>query len=157
MHKSVKIAFFWIWVAFAMLMLATWFTFKVALRDPVQVIDKHYYEKGLEFEENIQLQKQLIKDGYRMDGFPEKLTTGDNAVILQLRKNEKNVTDAKVTLLLERLATDRFNVRLGLIADASGNYTGNLSVADNGKWLLTVVADFDGKKFVKSETFIVGN
>ena len=154
MHKSVKIAFFWIITLFIGLFIATYVTIQYANRDPIQVIESNYYEKGLNYEKVISEQKKMIAEGYsfRGDIFNENyiLHKGQNKVSISFEKKGKQVPDSKITLRVERGATDRYNSVYRMKAAPGGEYTAEINIVYEGPWFVTVTAETDGKSMVKT-------
>jgi len=151
MHRSVKIAFFWIFMAFLSLIVATVITVRHATDQKISVVDKDYYEKGLNYEKAIEGQKQMKAEGYEFSG--EMFTpgysfrTGKNEVTVKYSRKGQPVADSAVSMILERSATDDFNVHVKMQHFADGRFLGVLEIPDTGEWLLTV----NGK--VGSRTF----
>lgn len=154
MHKSVKIAFFWIITLFIGLFVATYVTIQYANRDPIQVIEKNYYEKGLNYEKEIRDQKEMIAEGYRITGniFSDGyyLKKGKNPVSIAFYLKNTIVPDSVISLQIERGATDRFNKSVSLQKNSSGEFVGEIDIAFEGPWVITATAVTNGKSFVKS-------
>ena len=154
MHKSVKIAFFWIILIFIGLFVATYVTIQYANRDPIHVISTDYYEKGIEYGNVIQGQKDLLAEGYVISGniFQEnhEFNAGNKQILLQLHKNGQTVHSAGMTLKIERGATNKFNKIIKLKESRTGEFHGELNIPEEGPWFITVTCMIGKKPFVKT-------
>lgn len=135
---SLKIAFGMILVTFLLLFVATYYTFRVALKDgPVQLVDKDYYQIGLNYEKTLAEKKNLKTQGYHFQILNSKFSLGKNDLQIAYKKGEEFLSNEKLVLVVEKKATDKYNRILHL--ENSGNiYTSQLDIPQSGKWLLTV-------------------
>ncbi|TGK37427.1 nitrogen fixation protein FixH [Leptospira gomenensis] len=151
LHKSMKVAFVWVGIAFVALISATAITIRYASEGYTGPIEKEYYEKGLNYEKAILEQKNMIAAGYSFDGdlFSKepKLERGKNRTIIRFSKSGAAITGAKLEIQLERSATDLWNRTIQLKEDSKrpGEYSGILEFSETGRWILTVKGENSGK------------
>jgi hypothetical protein len=144
LHPTMKWAFSFVWLAFAGLMTATYITVKIANQGHESVVDPQYYEKGLNYEKEIESQKKLSKLGFSFrsptleDGYAFK--QGKNPIEIEFLKIQEKVLDAKLTVSIERGATQKYNSVTELSINSDGKYIGDLEVPLIGEWYLTVTA-----------------
>lgn len=58
LHKSMKLAFAWIWIAFIVLIFATAVTIRYANENYTGPIERDYYDIGLDYEKSVLEQKK---------------------------------------------------------------------------------------------------
>ena len=152
LHPSMQIAFLIIGLVFLALFSATYYTFKIALKDgPIEVVDKNYYQIGLNYEQAIKDKKLLKQEGYSFELVSRELHRGENLFRVNFKKGNKLLNQNSAYLILERGATDKFNRKINLQSDTQGYFT-KLEIPSEGKWIVTVVANEQSKEF--SETFV---
>ncbi|WP_039938699.1 FixH family protein [Leptospira noguchii] len=156
LHKSMKLAFFWIWIAFIALIGATIVTIRYANSGDTGLIEKEYYEKGLNYEKSILEQKKMIEEGYSYESIlftqNPNLKTGRNSIEVRFLKSKVPITGAKLKIEIERPATDLWNRNLILKEDpkTSGTYFGVLEFSGTGKWALNIKGEISGKTLKKT-------
>jgi nitrogen fixation protein FixH len=152
---------------FGLLFVATYHTFKVALSAPNELVDKDYYQVGLNYEKKIANIKKLKAEGYQFTVFTDldNLKKGINSIQIRFAKEgqiisegsiklkEEKLSGKKIQVLLERGATDKYNKAFILTEDSPGIYSGNLDIPDSGKWILTIASEEDS--FMERKTIIV--
>lgn len=157
--NSVKFLFTILGLAFAALIVATWHTINLAMAGHEPVIDKNYYEKGLDYEKEIAKSKQLQIEGYRFESiFSQEgmnLTKSAQEVQVKLFLKDAAVNDAKLFLTRERTATSKYTEKKELIFDKDGIYKANLEFPFDGSWQVTLTADLNGRKFEKAYMVLV--
>ncbi|PJZ70457.1 hypothetical protein CH373_05130 [Leptospira perolatii] len=162
MHSSLKKAFILITLAFLGLFLATFFTVRIALSGHTGPIDKDYYEKGLNYENVIAEQKEMILKGYSFKIDSSLLSSG----VLELKKGKQNfaisleklgqpVSEANITLKIERSATDKFNQSVQLSEKKKGIYQGELNIPMTGVWQASLTAKTPEGMYAKGYTIQV--
>lgn len=135
---QLKIAFGMIIATFLLLFVATYYTFKVALKDgPIQLVDKDYYQIGLNYEKAIADKKNLEKQGYHFEILNSNLSVGKNEVEIAYKKGEEFLPNENLIIILEKGATDRYNQVVEL-EKRSNFYYATLDIPQSGKWLMTV-------------------
>lgn len=155
MHSSMRNAFLAIGLIFVGLFAATYYTFKVALRDgPIEVVDKNYYQVGLNYEKTIEDKRVLKAQGYHFEILSSDLKIGENVFLVQFKKGTEFLSGREGFLLLERGATDKYNRKIPLKSDENG-YTAKLNIPSGGKWVVTLVLNESGKDFTESFVFQV--
>ena len=156
-QPTLRFAFTMMGLAFAALIGATWYTVKIAMAGHEPVMDRNYYEKGLNYEKEIAESLQMKSEGYHfVSGLITKettLQTGTNQIQIAILKKDLPVNGAKLFITKERTATGKFTEKKELNFTKDGNYTGNLEFPHEGEWQLTLNANVDGKSFEK--TFMV--
>ncbi|PJZ52564.1 FixH family protein [Leptospira adleri] len=156
LHKSMKLAFVWIGVAFAALIAATVVTIRYASEGYTGPIEKGYYEKGLNYEKSILEQRKMIAEGYSYESelfsSPQNIKKGKNLFSIRFRKADRPVTGAKLNILLERGATDEWNRSIPLTEDPknSGTYRGEVEIPESGLWILNLQGETEGRILQKS-------
>lgn len=149
MDKSLRYTFYGIITTFLLLFWATYHTLKIAFTDHEGVMNKDYYEIGLNYEKFIEEQKKLMEEGYHFEGnlFGEHptLKSGDNKFSIGFFRGDVPIEDAKISLKLEKRATDKYTKVLVLPATSKGIYEGFTNLNMEGKWFLTVTGDDHGK------------
>lgn len=153
MDKSLRYTFYGIIATFMLLFLATYHTLKIAFSGHEGVMNKDYYEVGLNYEKFIDEQKKLIEEGYHFEGLlfgdHPTLKPGENPVSLRFFKGETPISNAKITLRLEKRATDKFTRISEIPQGDEGKYEGTIEIAAEGKWFLTITGDDNGKVLKK--------
>ncbi|MBM9499438.1 FixH family protein [Leptospira sp. 201903071] len=156
LHKSMKLAFVWIGVAFVALIAATVVTIRYASEGYTGPIEKGYYEKGLNYEKSILEQKKMISEGYSYESdffsSPQKIKKGKNYLSIRFQKSGTPVTGAKLNILLERAATDEWNRSISLIEypKDSGIYQGEVEIPESGLWILNLQGETGGRILQKT-------
>ncbi|MDV6235358.1 FixH family protein [Leptospira ellisii] len=151
LHKSMKVAFVWVGIAFVALISATAVTIRYASEGYTGPIEKEYYEKGLNYEKAILEQKNMLAEGYSFDGVlfskEPKLEKGKNPIRILFLKSGFAIENAKLEIQLERSATDLWNKTIPLKEDSGhpGTYSGTLDFAESGPWILNVKGEVGGK------------
>ncbi|MBP9889903.1 MAG: FixH family protein, partial [Leptospiraceae bacterium] len=75
-QPTLRFAFTMMGLAFAALIGATWYTVKIAMAGHEPVMDRNYYEKGLNYEKEIAESLQMKSEGYHfVSGLITKETT----------------------------------------------------------------------------------
>jgi hypothetical protein len=153
LHPSLRNVMYAVLLSFVALMAATFYTVRLTFQNFEPVIDKNYYELGLNYEKVIKDQKLLLAEGYSLE-----LKIGDGALILpvgkqtavvRILKDNKLSPASSVQLILERSATTKSTVSYNLKADAEGKFVGEIIVPAGGNWNTRAIADIAGKKFEK--------
>ncbi len=156
-QSTLRFAFTMMGLAFAALIAATWYTVKIAMAGHEPVMDRNYYEKGLNYEKEIAESLQMKSEGYRFESSlltkESTLQTGKNEIQIAIFKKDLPVNGAKLLLTKERTATNRFTEKKELSFDKEGSYTGNLEFPHGGDWQITLNANVEGRSFEK--TFMV--
>lgn len=157
MHSSLKMAFSLIGLLFLGLFIATYYTFKIAGNGHEGIVDKAYYEKGLNYEKEIKQKSELKKLGYRLDSKvlqkEESLYIGENTLNVNFNRDGQAVEKAKLSWTLERGATNRYNTSSTFTEKEKGNYTSQLNIPAGGQWILNIKAEVEGKEMVESLFF----
>lgn len=157
--NSVKFLSIVLGIAFLALIGGTWYTIKIAMEGNEPVIDKFYYEKGLNYEKEIAKRKQMQLEGYRFESiFSEKnafLKRDSNEIQVGFFVKDAAVNDAKIFITRERAATNKFTEKKELIFDKDGIYKANLSFPHDGQWQITLVADRNGRIYEKTYLVLV--
>ncbi|MCB1193064.1 MAG: FixH family protein [Leptospiraceae bacterium] len=154
LSKSMKRAFFIMGIAFFFLIVATVYTVYLATKEYEPVVDPNYYEKGLNYDKEIGRKLEMKNEGYRFETnlLTEKypLKTGSNTVSVLLFKNSEKVQDAKTFMQWERSATNKFTKRVPLhFSKENSQYTGTVDIPYYGQWIITLIAEINGKVFEK--------
>lgn len=135
---QLKIAFGMILATFIMLFVATFYTFKVALKDgPIQLVEKDYYQIGLNYEKTLAEKKSLEKEGYHFEILNSSWSVGKNEIQISYKKGEEFIPNESLILVVEKGATDKYNQVTNLEKGNNLYYT-KLDIPKNGKWLMTV-------------------
>ncbi len=135
---ELKVAFGMILLTFILLFVATFYTFKVALKDgPIQLVDKDYYQIGLNYEKTLEDRKKLEKQGYRFEILNQNLNLGKNELQVIYKKGDEFLPNQNLILVLEKGATDKYNQILDLEKGNNSYYT-TLNISQSGKWILTL-------------------
>lgn len=135
---QLKIAFGMIITTFLLLFVATYYTFKVALKDgPIQLVDKDYYQVGLNYEKTLAEKKRLESEGYHFELLNPNLNVGKNDLQIAFKKGEEFLPNQNLILVLEKKATDKYNQVIDLEKGTNSYYT-TLDIPQNGKWILTL-------------------
>ncbi|GBF51876.1 hypothetical protein LPTSP4_34140 [Leptospira ryugenii] len=159
LDPSLRKAMYVVLAAFLCLVGATFYTIRLTYQQYEPVMDKDYYEIGLNYEKTIRDQKELMSAGYRLD-----LNWGANADILpkenlilqvSLLQNESKVPSEEVKLILERNATVSKTLRLVLNEKETGVFSAKLPDLDPGTWNTRVIAKIENRYFEKQGQIIV--
>mgnify|MGYP005614999805 CR=1 FL=1 len=158
-ENSVRFALIMMGLAFAALMGATWYTVKIAMIGHEPVMDKHYYEKGLNYEKEIAEGIQMRSEGYHFDSSilnaNSNLVKGTNPVEIRILKKDFPVNNAKLFLVRERSATNKFTEKTEVILEKDGIYRANIDFPFDGSWQITLNANVEGRSFDKTFMVIV--
>lgn len=157
--NSIRFAFTIMSLAFAALIGATWYTVKIALAGHEPVMDKNYYEKGMNYEKEIAQTVQMRSEGYHFkssimaeDAYAK---IGSNEISIGIFKNETPINNAKLVLTRERTATSKFTQKKEFNFDKDGIYKANIDFPQDGPWQVTLNANVDGRSFEKTFTLVV--
>lgn len=153
LHPSLRNVMYGVLISFIALVAATFYTIRLTFQNFEPVIDKNYYEIGLNYEQVIKDQKELIRLGYDLES-----KVGDGSAILpqgplpisvSIKKDGK-ITDANsVLIILERSATTKQAKTFTLSKDNLGKFIGEINPSGSGTWNTRIIADITGKKFEK--------
>ncbi|MGV3666433.1 MAG: FixH family protein [Leptospira bouyouniensis] len=157
LHPSLRNAMYVVLFSFTALVAATFYTIRLTFKHFEPVMDKNYYEIGLNYEKAIENQKELLNQGY-------KLTTNwDNMTLLPLGEIDLNVTlNQKETLvkadsiyvILERNATTKNTTRYDL-KPSNLSFTGKIPLKETGTWNLRIISNINGKLFERESKITV--
>lgn len=88
LHKSMKLAFTWIWIAFIALISATAVTIRYANENYTGPIEREYYEIGLNYEKSILEQRKMLEEGYSFESvlLSQNLKLGKNPIVIRFLK-----------------------------------------------------------------------
>lgn len=146
-------------LAFTALIAATWYTVKIAMAGHEPVMDKNYYEKGMNYEKEIAQTVQMRSEGYHFRTTllekDSEVTLGNNQLSIGIFKNEEPVKGAKLVLTRERSATNKFTEKKEFIYDKDGMYKANVDFPLDGPWQVTLNASVDGRSFEKTFMIVV--
>ncbi|WP_232225949.1 FixH family protein [Leptospira terpstrae] len=149
LHPSLRNAMYVVLFSFTALVAATFYTIRLTYKNFEPVMDKNYYEIGLNYEKAIENQKELLKQGYVLKSNWDNLSIipfGESEISVQLEKGG-TITNAKSLIVyLERNATTKNTVHYNLKPNANG-FSGKIPLLEKGTWNLRLVADIDGKSF----------
>ncbi|BDA78660.1 hypothetical protein LPTSP3_g15900 [Leptospira kobayashii] len=145
MHKSLKQAFLLIGVTFLTLFLATFITVRIALAGHTPPVDSNYYEKGLNYDQTVATQKEMLSEGYDFEAawFQKQtsLKPGKQTVAVKFIRGKETVSEADLKLKLERSATDSFNRTVKLKEISKGIYQGEIEIPFAGSWRAVLSAN----------------
>lgn len=157
LHPSLRNAMYVVLFSFTALVAATFYTIRLTFKHFEPVMDKNYYEIGLNYEKAIENQKELLSQGY-------KLTTNwDDSTLLPLGELDLNVTlNRKETLvkadsiyvILERNATTKHTTRYDL-KPSNLSFTGKIPLKETGTWNLRIISNINGKLFERESKITV--
>ncbi|TGK12738.1 FixH family protein [Leptospira kmetyi] len=156
LHKSMKLAFAWIWIAFIALIAATVVTIRYANTGYTGPIEKEYYEKGLNYEKSILEQRKMLAEGYSYESIlfssNTGLKVGKNPIFIRFQKSGTPIVGAKLIVQIERSATDQYNQTVSLQEDSKnrGTYLGVLEFPESGRWILSLKGDVSGRILEKT-------
>ncbi|ABZ95883.1 hypothetical protein EHQ92_15625 [Leptospira biflexa] len=149
LHPSLRNAMYVVLFSFFALVAATFYTIRLTFQHFEPVMDKNYYEIGLNYEKAIQNQKELLNEGY-------KLTTNwDNTTLLplgeldlkvSLYQNEKLAKADSMYIILERNATTKSTKKYDL-KPSNDSFTGKVPLKETGTWNLRIISNINGKLF----------
>ncbi|TGL88385.1 hypothetical protein EHQ68_10605 [Leptospira congkakensis] len=149
LHPSLRTAMYVVLFSFTALVAATFYTIRLTYKHFEPVMDKNYYEVGLNYEKAIEIQKEFLKQGYLIKTNWDNQTLipmGESEISIQLEKDGM-ITNAKsMVVYLERNATTKNTVHYNLQPNANG-FSGKIPLSEKGTWNLRLVANIDGKSF----------
>jgi hypothetical protein len=148
---SVKFSKWILSFSFLALFGATYHTIKLSFTGHEAVIDKNYYEKGLNYEKEIADNVLLKKEGYRLDSnlLTDSLKVGSNPVEVKLFLKEQKIQTNSVLLIKERPATEKFN-SIQKLEPIEGNFQSKIEFPFEGDWRITLRTKIDNKNFERS-------
>ncbi|XDD48842.1 FixH family protein [Leptospira sp. WS92.C1] len=155
LHKSMKQAFAWVWIAFIALISATVVTLRYANEGYTGPIEKEYYEKGLNYEKAILEQKKMLAEGYSYESDLFKnphLKKGKNEISIRFQKSGVPIGEAEIRVQIERPATDIWNrsILLKENSKSKGLYQGLLEFPEDGLWIFSLQGKTKGKTLNKT-------
>ncbi|TGK83098.1 hypothetical protein EHQ24_07235 [Leptospira noumeaensis] len=151
LHPSLRTAMYVVLFSFTALVAATFYTIRLTYKNFEPVMDKNYYEVGLNYEKAIENQRELLKQGYSIktnwDNQP-LLPIGESEILVKLEKDGSvtNLSAKSMTVYLERNATTKNTAHYDLKPTASG-FVGKISLLEKGTWNLRLVSNIGGKSF----------
>ncbi|NCN09351.1 MAG: nitrogen fixation protein FixH [Leptospira sp.] len=159
LDKSVKAAFYAMGVIFIGLIIATAITIYIANKDHEDVIDRNYYEKGLNYEKTLEDNRIMEKEGYSISGnlFTERLPfiRGKNIVELSFLKKDEPIDDGSLLLIRERGATKKFTESYQFTNLGNGKYKAEIDIPEIGQWVITVYGKHASRTFRKTIQIVV--
>ncbi|XDD44597.1 FixH family protein [Leptospira sp. WS60.C2] len=149
LHPSLRNAMYVVLLSFTALVAATFYTIRLTYKHFEPVMDKNYYEIGLNYEKAIENQKELLKQGYKLTTNWDNTTLlpmGNLDLTVTLHQNEKITKADSLYVILERNATTRNTTRYDLKPSDLG-FTGNIPLKETGTWNMRIIASIQGKSF----------
>ncbi|MCW7473192.1 FixH family protein [Leptospira levettii] len=149
LHPSLRNAMYVVLFSFTGLVAATFYTIRLTYKHFEPVMDKNYYEIGLNYEKAIENQKELIKQGYKLSTNWDKTTIlplGELDLTVTLNQNESFVKADSMYVILERNATTKNTTRYDL-KPSDLNFIGKISLKESGTWNMRLIANISGKSF----------
>ncbi|MCW7463905.1 MULTISPECIES: FixH family protein [Leptospira] len=157
LHPSLRNAMYVVLFSFTGLVAATFYTIRLTYKHFEPVMDKNYYEIGLNYEKAIENQKELIKQGYKLSTNWDKTTIlplGDLELTVTLNQNESFVKADSMYVILERNATTKNTTRYDL-KPSDLTFTGKIPLKESGTWNMRLIANISGKSFEREGKIIV--
>lgn len=158
LHPSLRNAMYVVLFSFTALVAATFYTIRLTYKNFEPVMDKNYYEIGLNYEKAIENQKELLKQGYLIKTNWDSQTLlpmGESEISVQLEKDGAVTNSAKsMTVYLERNATTKNTAQFQLKPTTNG-FVGKIPLLEKGTWNLRLVADIGGKSFEREGKIFV--
>jgi len=140
-------------LSFVGLIAATFYTIRLTYKHFEPVMDKDYYEIGLNYENSIKDQKELMNQGFQLDlkigNGDIILTKGIMPVVVSVKQNQNLSNADSIKLILERSATTKQTYNYELKKSSDGIYKTNIEIKDIGSWNTRVIAIIGGKTFEK--------
>ncbi|TGM40445.1 hypothetical protein EHQ75_08305 [Leptospira levettii] len=149
LHPSLRNAMYVVLFSFTGLVAATFYTIRLTYKHFEPVMDKNYYEIGLNYEKAIENQKELIKQGYKLSSNWDKTTIlplGELDLTVTLNQNESFVKADSMYVILERNATTKNTTRYDL-KPSDLNFIGKIPLKESGTWNMRLIANISGKSF----------
>ncbi|MCW7509573.1 FixH family protein [Leptospira levettii] len=149
LHPSLRNAMYVVLFSFTGLVAATFYTIRLTYKHFEPVMDKNYYEIGLNYEKAIENQKELIKQGYKLSTNWDKtsiLPLGELDLTVTLNQNESFVKADSMYVILERNATTKNTTRYDL-KPSDLNFIGKIPLKESGTWNMRLIANISGKSF----------
>ncbi|TGL41587.1 hypothetical protein EHQ49_08190 [Leptospira perdikensis] len=149
LHPSLRSAMYVVLFSFTALVAATFYTIRLTYKNFEPVMDKNYYEIGLNYEKAIETQKGFLKQGYLIKTSWDNQTIlplGESEITAQLEKSGVLAQASSMTVFLERNATTKNTAHYDLKSNGNG-FSGKISLLEKGTWNLRLVANIDGKTF----------
>ncbi|MCG6149568.1 FixH family protein [Leptospira levettii] len=149
LHPSLRNAMYVVLFSFTGLVAATFYTIRLTYKHFEPVMDKNYYEIGLNYEKAIENQKELIKQGYKLSTNWDKTTIlplGELDLTVTLNQNESFVKADSMYVILERNATTKNTTRYDL-KPSDLNFIGKIPLKESGTWNMRLIANISGKSF----------
>lgn len=157
LHPSLRSAMYVVLFSFTALVAATFYTIRLTYKSFEPVMDKNYYEIGLNYEKAIENQKELLKQGFLIKSNWDNQTIlplGESEIAVQLEKAGALTQASSITVFLERNATTKNTAHYKLKQKANG-FSGNIPLIEKGTWNLRLVADIEGKSFEREGKILV--
>ncbi|MDF3819932.1 FixH family protein [Leptospira sp. 96542] len=157
LHPSLRNAMYMVLVSFIALVSATVYTIRLTYKHFEPVMDKNYYEIGLNYEKAIENQKTLMQEGYSIQSNWDQATIipmGEHLIKVNIEKYGYAVATPKVTLTLERNATTSQTLKYDLKQDV-GHFVANINLKEKGTWNTRIITEIAGKQFEKEGIIIV--
>ncbi|MCG9875505.1 MAG: FixH family protein [Leptospiraceae bacterium] len=159
LDKSVKAAFYAMGVIFIGLIAATAITIYIANKGHEDVIDRNYYEKGLNYEKTLEDNRIMSEEGYSITGnlFTERLplVSGKNQIELTFQKKDRPIEDGQILLIRERGATNKFTESYQFTHLGQGKYRADVEIPDLGQWVITIYGKHGSRTFRKTAQIVV--
>lgn len=151
LHPSLRDAMYVVLLSFVLLIAATVYTIRLTFKQYEPVMDKNYYEVGLNYEKTIESQRLLTKEGYQLvsswDSTP-LLQTGESILSVSVLRAGKLTDASSVVLYLERNATTKNGSEIQF--HKQGNeFIANIPKLEPGTWNTRIVANISGKSLSK--------
>ncbi|XDD48492.1 FixH family protein [Leptospira sp. WS39.C2] len=157
LHPSLRNAMYVVLLSFTALVAATFYTIRLTYKHFEPVMDKNYYEIGLNYEKAIEDQKELLKQGYQITTNWDKTTilpSGDLDLNVTLNQKGKTVKVDSMVVILERNATTKNTSRYDL-KPSNNDFIGKIPLKDSGTWNMRIIAMINGKSFEREGKIIV--
>ncbi|PJZ44314.1 hypothetical protein EHQ30_11295 [Leptospira brenneri] len=149
LHPSLRSAMYVVVFSFTALVAATFYTIRLTYKSFEPVMDKNYYEIGLNYEKAIENQKELLKQGYHIKSNWDSmniLPLGKSEITVQLEKEGTIAKANSMIVFLERNATTKNTARYELKPTGNG-FSGDITLLEKGTWNLRLISEINGKSF----------
>lgn len=149
LHPSLRNAMYVVLFSFTALVAATFYTIRLTFQHFEPVMDKNYYEIGLNYEKAIENQKELLSQGFQLNTNWDKTTLlplGELDLNVSLNQNGVAAKADSVYIILERNATTKNTARYDL-KPSNLDFVGKIPLNEKGTWNMRIIASINGKSF----------
>lgn len=147
----------WLFVlGFLVLFAVTGSFVKLALTSFTGLVATNAYERGLAYDDVIAAERAQAEQGWRMTiATPALSGEGQEMRVELVDRTGAPLSGGAVHVLAERMSRYAQQVRFDLVDVGNGTYAAPVDFPIGGRWLVSVLAEVDGRRHFETEEIIL--